>query len=148
MKPLDHTLRFTGPDHLEELTLQALTTPSLDAEAALAVLADALVERDLIRAPRRTGSGRQKERAARGMLCKRAFYWASQQCWEPRWWRDTEVAKQVAKMKNFDVNMRVRVEGSDGIHLVRTIAEQYTGNDRTDALAYALQSVPRHSEEP
>ncbi len=42
-----------GPHELAELACRALTTPSLDAQAALDVLVDALLERGIVREPER-----------------------------------------------------------------------------------------------
>jgi hypothetical protein len=48
---LDMTLPKRAPDPLDDLAWQAVATPSLDASAALDVLADALLERGTISAP-------------------------------------------------------------------------------------------------
>lgn len=88
MNPLDHTPVFSGPKDLEDLTLQALATPSLDAWTAVEVLADALLERALIRCPviRKNGrAGRQFERSARRSVCIAAVKWARWQSWTPKW---------------------------------------------------------------
>lgn len=60
--------RLRPPDDLETLALEAVTTPSLGAMAALDVLADALIERRLIRLRRKS---------TRQVVLRAALDWAA-----------------------------------------------------------------------